>query len=87
MRLKPSGLTPKPPDESGQDASAEFNVHSFIVKVLVEEDATKNSEIIWHGHITHVPSGERRYLKNRGEITAFIEPYLKAMGVRFGLNE
>ena len=87
MRLKPSGLTPKPPEESGQDASAEFNVHSFIVKVLVEEDATKNSETIWHGHITHVPSGERRYLKNLGEITAFIEPYLKAMGVRFGLNE
>ena len=84
MRLKPSGLTPKPPEESGQDASAEFNVHSFIVKVLVEEDATKNSETIWHGHITHVPSGERRYLKNLGEITAFIESYLKRMGVRFG---
>ncbi|HSE25177.1 MAG TPA: hypothetical protein VLB68_26185 [Pyrinomonadaceae bacterium] len=87
MRLKPSGLTPKPPEESGQNASAEFNVHSFIVKVWIEEDATKNSGRLWHGTITHVPSGERRYLKNLGEITAFIEPYLKAMGIRFGLNE
>jgi hypothetical protein len=83
MRLKPSGLTPEPPEESGQDASAEFNVHSFIVKVWLEEDATKNSRTIWRGHITHVPSGVRRYLKNLGDIAVFIEPYLKAMGIRF----
>jgi hypothetical protein len=81
MRRKPSGLTPKPPEESGQDASAEFNVHSFIVKVWLEEDATKNSGSIWRGHITHVPSGEKRYLKSLGEIAVFIEPYLKAMGI------
>lgn len=67
--------------------SAEFNVHSFIVKVWLEEDAAKDSGTIWHGHITHVPSGERRYLKNLGEITAFIEPYLKAMGIQFGLDD
>jgi len=86
MRLKPSSLAPKPPEESGQDASAEFSVHSFIVKVWLEEDATVSNRI-WRGHITHVPSGEKRYLKNLGEITAFIEPYLKATGIRFGLNE
>ena len=87
MRLKPSGLKSKPPEEAGQGASAEFNVHSFIVKVWLEEDATKNSDTIWHGHITHVPSGKKRYLKNLGEITGFIEPYLKAMGIRFGQDE
>jgi len=87
MRLKPSGLSPKPPEESGQDASAEFNVHSFIVKVWLEDDATINSGGIWHGHITHVPSGDRRYLKNLGEIIVFIEPYLKAMGIRFDPKE
>lgn len=87
MRPKLSGLTSKPPEEPGQRASAEFNVHSFIVKVWFEEEATKNSGTIWHGHITHVPSGKKRYLKNLGEITAFIEPYLKAMGIRFGLND
>ena len=76
MRPKPSGLT-----------SAEFNVHSFIVKVWFEEEATKNSDATWHGYITHVPSGKKCYLKNLGEITAFIEPYLKAMGNRSGLNE
>jgi hypothetical protein len=83
MRLKPSSLAPKPPEESGQDASPEFSVHSFIVKVWLEEDVTI-SDRIWRGHITHVPSGEKRYLKNLGEITAFIEPYLKATGIPFG---
>ena len=87
MRPKPSGLKTKPPEGSGQDASAEFNVHSFIVKVWLEEEATKNSGTIWHGRITHVPSGEKRYLKNLGEIALFIEPYLEAMGIRFGLSE
>ena len=87
MRPKPSGLKLKPPEESGQDASAEFNVHSFIVKVWLEEEATKSSDTIWHGHITHVPSGERRYLKNLDEIALFIQPYLEAMGIRFGLGE
>jgi hypothetical protein len=83
MRPKPSGLTSKRPERSGQGASAEFNVQSFIVKVWSEEEATKNSGATWHGHITHVPSGKKCYLKNLGEVTAFIEPYLKAMG--FGL--
>lgn len=87
MRPKPSGLKPKPPEGSGRTASAEFNVHSFIVKVWREEEATKNTDTIWHGHITHVPSGEKRYLKNLDEIALFIQPYLEAMGIRFGLTE
>jgi hypothetical protein len=87
MRLKPSGLTPKPPEKWGQNASAEFNVHSFIVKVWLEEDANKDGGSKWHGLITHVPGGEQRYLRSLSEIEAFVEPYLKAMGIRFGLRE
>ena len=87
MRLKRSGLKPKPPEGSGQDASAEFNVHSFIVKVWVEEEATKDSTAIWRGHITHVPGCEKRYLKNLDDIALFIQPYLEAMGIQFGLSE
>ena len=87
MRLKRRGLKPEPPEGSDQDASAEFNVHSFIVKIWLEEEATKNSESIWHGQITHVPSGEKRYLNNLDQISLFIQPYLEAMGIRFGLGE
>ncbi len=60
----------------------EFNTHSFIVKIWLEEPADKHRKGRWRGHITHVPSGERRYLKSLGGIPAFIVPYLIAMGVR-----
>ncbi|HSE23062.1 MAG TPA: hypothetical protein VLB68_15460, partial [Pyrinomonadaceae bacterium] len=67
--------------------SAGFNAHSFIVKVWVEEEVNKYYNPIWHGHITHVPGGEQRYLRSLSEIEVFIEPYLSAMGIRFGLCE
>jgi hypothetical protein len=56
--------------------------HSFIVKIWLEETAEEAGRATWRGHITHVPSGERRYLKKLDEITAFIRPYLQEMGVR-----
>lgn len=86
MRLKPSGLIPERPKER-RNHSAEFNAHSFIVKVWVEEEANRYDNPKWHGHITHVPGGEQRYLRNLGEIKGFIKPYLRTMGIRFGLSE
>lgn len=64
----------------------EFNTHSFIVKIWLEEPAGGNRRATWRGHITHVPSGERRYLKNLWQIVAFIAPYLIAMGVKLNLS-
>ena len=87
MRLKRRCLTPSPPDEWGRNRSAEFNAHSFIVKVWIEEEANEHGNPIWHGHITHVPGGEQRYLRNLSEIEAFVKPYLQDMGIRFGLRE
>lgn len=58
--------------------------HSFIIKVWLEESATHGKGAGWHGHITHVPGGERRYLKDLNEITAFIKPFLDQTGVKFG---
>jgi hypothetical protein len=56
----------------------EAEVHSFIVKLWFEsEDRT----VEWHGHVTHVPGGERRYLRELDDITDFIEPYLPRHGV------
>lgn len=54
----------------------EANVHSFIVKLWLEEDSNRKEMGGWHGHITHVPSGKRRYLKDLREIVAFIKPYV-----------
>jgi hypothetical protein len=62
--------------------SAENHTHSFIVRIWLEETAEETGQAIWRGHITHVPSGKRRYLKDLKAVTAFIAPYLEGMGVR-----
>ncbi len=62
----------------------EPDAQSFIVKVWVEDSAGKDGPGVWHGHITHIPSRERRYLTNLEEIQDFIAPHLKEMGVKPG---
>lgn len=85
MRLRLSVLTRKPNERAARND--EFNVHSFIVKVWIEEAANQDGHSTWYGHITRVPDGEQRYLRSLSEIEDFIHPYLKAAGIRFGLRE
>ncbi len=66
--------------------SSEPDTQSFIVRVWVEERAEEVGRGVWRGHITHVPSNERRYVKNLDEIGDFISPYLEAMGVKLGMR-
>ena len=62
----------------------EHDSHSFIVKVWLEETVQEAGRAKWRGHITHVLSGERRYLQTLSGITDFIMPYLERMGVKSG---
>ena len=55
----------------------EAHTHSFVVKVWLEETVEQAGRATWRGHVTHVPSGERRYLEDLDDITAFIAPYLE----------
>ena len=57
--------------------------HSFIVRVWLEETRAEAGRATWRGSIIHVLSGKRRYIADLNEITAFIAPYLQAMGVKF----
>ena len=59
---------------------------SFIVKVWVEDSPETGGQGVWRGHITHVPSHERRYLKNLSEIQDFIAPHLEEMGIKLGMR-
>ena len=59
----------------------ESSIQSFIIRIWVEERDEQGGPLLWRGHITHVPSEERVYLKDLDDILAFIEPYLGAMGV------
>jgi hypothetical protein len=64
----------------------ESQAQSFIVRIWVEERAEEAGRGVWRGHITHVPGGGRRYLKNLDEIGDFIAPYLEVMGVKPGMR-
>ncbi len=59
----------------------ESATHSFVIKIWLED----GDQPQWRGHITHVPSGERRYVEDMSEITDFIMPYMEQMGVKLGL--
>jgi hypothetical protein len=64
----------------------ETDTHSFIVTLWLEETEQEAGRATWRGHITHVPTGTRRYLSNVREIIDFITPYLKRMGVKLGVG-
>lgn len=57
-------------------------VHSFVIKIWLEETTGEAGEAVWRGQITHVASAERRFIKNMDEISCFIWPYLEEMGVK-----
>lgn len=63
----------------------EPDTQSFVVKVWLEETVEEAGRARWRGHVTHVTSGERRYLESLSGIAAFIRPYLERWGVKFGV--
>lgn len=65
---------------------SEYDPHSFIVKVWIEETTEEAGRATWRGHITHVPGGERRYIDSLDDIIAFVSHYLRGMGVKFGFR-
>lgn len=66
--------------------TAEAGTHSFVIRIWQEVTAEEGGPVSWRGHITHVPGGERRYLRDLADVMVFIKPYLAAMGVQFGIR-
>jgi len=64
----------------------ESNTHSFIVKIWLEETVEEAGQATWRGHITHVPNGDRHYLKDLDDISNFVVPYLDRMGVKLDMR-
>jgi len=86
LRTPESQSSSEPSAVGPLQRALELNVHSFIVKVWLEE-INQSGRAIWRGHITHVPGGERRYVRALSEIVAFIAPYLHTMGVEMGIRQ
>jgi hypothetical protein len=53
---------------------------SFVIRIWLEEPAEAGLPPVWRGTITHLPGGERRYLRDLRAIPTFIAPYLDEMG-------
>ena len=56
----------------------EIALHSFVVKVWVEDAGSDDGPAVLRGHVTHVLSGDRRYFAALEAIPAFIAPYLES---------
>lgn len=54
--------------------------HSFVVKIWARDVENPLQEGAWRGRVTHVRSGERRYVQNLLQIPAFLMPYVRQMG-------
>jgi hypothetical protein len=54
-------------------------VHSFIIKLWLDEQLDESGRRQWRGHITHVPSGARCYLKTLDDILGFVRFHLESM--------
>ncbi len=57
---------------------------SFIVKIWIDEGDDQPESPTWHGLVTQVPGGERRYVKQLSEIDDFVGSHLAKLGVRLG---
>jgi hypothetical protein len=61
----------------GSIDATETQIYSFIVKIWLEKSKTDKAWHKWHGHITEVPGGERKYVNDLAQVTAFITSKLE----------
>lgn len=57
-----------------------FVVHSFIVRMWLEQSEENTGPAIWRGRITHIPGNEHHYFIDTSNIAMFINSYLKEKG-------
>jgi len=75
-------MPPDPSFDEERNSPHESDSQAFIVRIWVEEIDRVAGQTVWRGHITHVPSGERRYIKSLGDIEMFIAGYLERLDVK-----
>ncbi|MBI9048820.1 MAG: hypothetical protein JEZ00_05360 [Anaerolineaceae bacterium] len=66
-----------------ETASADYSdatLQSFIVRVWKEKTGDNAQPVIWRGHITPIPKGNRHYFTELKEIQTFIVTYLENSG-------
>ena len=54
------------------------SMHSFVIRMWLEEKAVGLEHRKWRGHITHVPSNQRRYFDDLEDIKQIVKSYLES---------
>lgn len=52
-------------------------IHSFIIRMWLEQPDEKARHGIWRGRITHIPGNEQQYFTDVKSIASFVKSYLK----------
>ena len=65
------------PDSFRDSHEDDIELHSFIVRIWLEETQSNPQLKIWRGHITYVNHGDRHYFNDINEIPGFIAPHLR----------
>lgn len=72
------------PSDMQQDHEGELLSDAFMIRFWLEDTAQNNKATPWHGQITHVSSGESRYIKDLHGLLDYAVHFLKSMGARIG---
>jgi hypothetical protein len=54
-----------------------FTIHSFLIRMWLEQSEDQSRHVIWRGRITHIPSNEQQYFTDEKNILSFIKSHLK----------
>jgi len=58
------------------NTNEEYTIHSFMIRMWLEEVDENTHRGNWRGRITHIPSGEQQYFIDIKSISTFIQSYL-----------
>lgn len=59
------------------ESNGEIGLLSFVIHLWKEEPASEDHPVLWRGHITPVPDGQRHYFTSLSEIPNLIVAHLK----------
>ena len=63
--------------------SFDSGTHSFVFRFWPEPWDEQEPQLLWRGHVTHVPGGERLFVQNLGDALNFMAQFLQGTGVDF----
>ncbi len=55
----------------------DLSIHSFVLRIWLEEMKADPRQVVWRGHITYVNNGNRHYFDDLNEIPALIAHHLR----------